>query len=309
MKFAVEAWAPEYGVATEVLTGESVEPTAVVECSIEVPESSWRAIKPSLDDAACVAFVDGIDRIDAQVWIGESDGDVRPGLCATYAAGVVRCNGRAEIEHVDVRRGLFTPSGTAASIRTRHVTYEVRPSTGGLDQLGIAVVERMRQLEAEIARGVTGADLVVLDGLLWGRTDVPRAIGYVKSHRAPYLPAELNAVVTGLEPGERSPLFLISTTWTRFSWYLRLPGGRGHPWSGIVRCEANPDLAPSDAGALADLSAATLPRFASSSHKDPRAPQNLYPIAGLERELRRRAGDQQLLYRSLLSAARVPARP
>ena len=37
--------------------------------------------------------------------------------------------------------------------------------------------------------------------------------------------------------------------------------------------------------------------------KDPRAPQNLYPIAGLERELRRRLGDPALLYRSLRAAA------
>lgn len=43
--------------------------------------------------------------------------------------------------------------------------------------------------------------------------------------------------------------------------------------------------------------------MASSPHKDPRAPQNLVPIGGLERELRHRLGDQQLLYRSLRGAA------
>ena len=48
---------------------------------------------------------------------------------------------------------------------------------------------------------------------------------------------------------------------------------------------------------------ATLPRYASESHKDPRAPQNLYPVGGLERELRRRLGDPDVLYRALLIAA------
>jgi hypothetical protein len=48
---------------------------------------------------------------------------------------------------------------------------------------------------------------------------------------------------------------------------------------------------------------ATLPRFASSPHKEPRAPQNLYPIAGLERALRRRLGDPALLYRELARSA------
>ncbi|MGZ6885814.1 MAG: hypothetical protein ACXVJA_06350, partial [Acidimicrobiia bacterium] len=44
---------------------------------------------------------------------------------------------------------------------------------------------------------------------------------------------------------------------------------------------------------------ATLPRYASEPHKDPRAPQNLYPVGGLERDLRHRLGDPDLLYRAL----------
>ena len=52
---------------------------------------------------------------------------------------------------------------------------------------------------------------------------------------------------------------------------------------------------------------ATLPRFASAPHKDPRAPQNLYPISGLERVLRRRLGDPLLILRALRSAAAAQA--
>jgi hypothetical protein len=48
---------------------------------------------------------------------------------------------------------------------------------------------------------------------------------------------------------------------------------------------------------------ACLPRFASRPHKEPRAPQNLYPIAGLERDLRHRLGDARILYRALRRAA------
>ena len=70
-----------------------------------------------------------------------------------------------------------------------------------------------------------------------------------------------------------------------------------------VRCECSPDLQLEEAKALADLVTATLQRFASEPHKEPRAPQNLYPIAGLERELRRRMGDPQVLYRALRRAA------
>jgi hypothetical protein len=70
-----------------------------------------------------------------------------------------------------------------------------------------------------------------------------------------------------------------------------------------VRCEASGDLSPAEAVARADLVAATLPRFASQPHNDPRAPQNLHPIAGLERELKRRLGDPALLERALRQAA------
>ena len=83
------------------------------------------------------------------------------------------------------------------------------------------------------------------------------------------------------------------------------PADRG---PGIVRCEAGPALAPTRSSPLADRVAATLPRYASEPHKDPRAPQNLYPIGGLERELRHRLGDAGVLYRALRKAsAAVPA--
>jgi hypothetical protein len=71
----------------------------------------------------------------------------------------------------------------------------------------------------------------------------------------------------------------------------------------VVRCEASADLPLADARRLADVTALTLPRFASSPHKDPRAPQNLYPIAGLERELRRRLGDAAWIWRAVRGAA------
>jgi hypothetical protein len=102
-------------------------------------------------------------------------------------------------------------------------------------------------------------------------------------------------------------LFLTLGRWSKFSWYMRLPGGVGHPWAGVVRCESTADQELDEVVKLADKVTATLPRFASDAHKDPRAPQNLYPIAGLERELRRRLGDPQLLYRGLRRAAQIPA--
>jgi len=66
--------------------------------------------------------------------------------------------------------------------------------------------------------------------------------------------------------------------------------------------ECSADLTAEDAVALADVTAQVLPRLASAPHKDPRAPQNLVPIGGLERQLRHRLGDAALLYRALRGA-------
>jgi hypothetical protein len=150
---------------------------------------------------------------------------------------------------------------------------------------------------------VDDTDLMVIDGPLHGRQHLPRAIGFIKSHLASYLPPELHAMVGTLAAGQRTPVFLMGTSWDRHAWYLRLPCPPSAPWAGVVRLECSADIPVADAIALADLSQTVLPRFASTEYKDSRAPQNLYPIGGLERELRRRLGDPALLYRSLRKAA------
>ena len=71
----------------------------------------------------------------------------------------------------------------------------------------------------------------------------------------------------------------------------------------MVRVEAAPTSAREAVRSWPNLTQAVLCRYASAEYKDSRAPQNLYPIAGLERELRRRLGDQRLLYRALRVAA------
>jgi hypothetical protein len=191
----------------------------------------------------------------------------------------------------------------------------------GIDQLSLALQQHLNDAEVALAlqfrkENPDGSDLLFVDGPLRGRTHLDRTIGYVKTHHTTYLPREQAAIVTALRPGERTPAFTMGTSWRRNSWYLRLPpeGSSGRtpsgrqlpvaaPWAGVVRLECSAELPLPEVRRLASLSALLLPPLASSPHKDPRAPQNLVPIGGLERELRRRLGDQQLLYRSLRAAA------
>lgn len=301
MQFAVESWSPEYGAPME--SGPQ-DAGASVDLQVEVPVVDWAPVTPSADAPPPhdVLFIDGVRRIDARVWL-DAGSDSVLGICASYAAGSVRCNATAALEDLRVERALFTRAG-AEPIVTRNATYPLRAvATDDLDDLIRGVQQRMGALEIAIAADAAPSDLVVVDGPLSGRQNVPQAIGMIKTHRVRYLPEAGNQVVAALASGQRTPLFLTQTNWSRFSWYVRLPGGNGHPWAGVVRCEASADRTLDEVRQVADMSARQLVRFASEAHKDPRAPQNLYPIAGLERQLRHRLGDPTLLYRSLCAAA------
>jgi hypothetical protein len=344
MRFSVDGWDPSYGASleSEDFLGES---TARVAVDVERPAARWQAIDPRPGRLlpAALLFVDGVRRIEARVWIEEDapepdalKQDARAAgpapeasaaLCASYAAGVVCCCGeQAHVVLVETRRGLFTVAPRATDIMTWAGTYTAchttpsaaRPLSVTLTQ---ALQRRLGEVEVQAAvaaraamagHGVpAGGDLLVIDGPLRGRQHLPRALGYIKSHRTTYLPPELNALVAALAPGQRTPVFLIGTSWDRHTWYLRLPGAGGSgtaagpPWSGIVRIECSADLPAGEVIGLADLSQLSLGRFASAEYKDARAPQNLYPIAGLERELRRRLGDPRLLYRALRLTAQA----
>jgi hypothetical protein len=307
LRFHVDTWDPAYGVAMRI--PELEESTAKVRVDIEVSDDQWRPIDAdgAIELPEAVLFVDGVRRIEARAWIERADGEAEPGICASYAAGVVRCDAAARIMHVDVHRGLFSSSPDAADVETRCGLYPVKKTAfSSPEELALALQGRMGQLEAEVARtagsGKEGS-LLILDGPRRHGQELAKAVGFIKTHDKSYLPPKQHPVVAELEAGQRTPVFLLGTKYSRHSWYLRLPGPTGAPWAGIVRCECSPDLLSDDVIELADVTARLLPRFASSEHKDPRAPQNLYPIGGLERELRRRLGDPYLLYRALRVAA------
>lgn len=322
VRFHVDAWDPSYG--TSVGVDEDLDDSsAQVNLDVERPPDSWSLVAPdpSLQPPPAVLFVDGVRRIDARVWI-EDPAEVASassGICASYAAGVVCCcDGRAHLLSIEARHGLFTVAPHAVDIVTTAGRYDAchtteHPGTPLAAVLSSALQGRLGQVEvltAGIARvaladhaDALDADLLVVDGPLRGRQHLPRTIGLIKTHHRAYLPPALHTMVGTMTAGERTPVFLMGTTWDRHSWYLRLPAVNGAPWAGVVRIECSADLPADAVVALADLSQAVLYRFASAEYKDARAPQNLYPIGGLEKELRRRLGDPRVLYRALRQAA------
>jgi hypothetical protein len=303
--YTVDPWDPGYGVADEL---DGRESTARLDLDVEEPAARWRPLDPARAATlpASTLFLDGVRRIDARVWVHNGSPQPLPGVAASLAAGLVRLDGEAHIVEVQVDRGLYTAADGAADLRTAHATYVLRHAAGGLDKLPLAVQNRLTELEVELANSwrakATEDDLLVVDGPLRGRTHLARTVGYVKTHHKSYLPQAQAEVVASLRPGQRSPVFTMGTSWERKSWYLRLPGAAGTPWSAVVRLECSADLPTEEAVTLANVTARLLPSLASTPHKDPRAPQNLVPIGGLERQLRHRLGDQALLYRALRAA-------
>jgi len=305
MRIAIDSWDPGYGSgASDVL--DLVPSDVPTDAGAEVPLDRWAPRR--VDDVAPwdgVVFVDGVQRIDARAWVTGDDGVTRQGLCVSVAAGAVRCNGVAEVLDVIVDRALISPVGGADHLVTRHGMWRHVPVADDDIEVFDRAIGRLRaSLEATLAQQVASSgDQIVVDGPLSQHRHLAGALGYVKTLQRGYGPPDVLRVAAELQPGERTPMLVIGESVARWSWYVRLPGAIVHPLAGVVRCETSGDVSLTSASELADAAARSLPRFASAPHKDARAPQNLYPIAGLERALRSRLGDQGLLLRALRSAA------
>ncbi len=281
--FTVDPWDPGYGLAfSEDLDGGALgESSAELNLNLELPAAEWHPIDPNPVPRlpGTVLFLDGVRRIDARIWVHGSNPQPGPGIAASFAAGLVSCDGAARIANVTVERGMFTAVAEATDITTRHARYPARlASSGEPDQLSLALQQRLTEAEVQLAltfraQNPAGDDLLVVDGPLRGRTHLDRTVGYIKTHHASYLPSEQAATVAALMPGQRTPAFTMGTSWRRNSWYLQLPGTPGVPWSGIVRLECSADLLSAEVIRLADLTTRLLPPLASSPHKDPRPPE------------------------------------
>jgi hypothetical protein len=314
----VDPWDPGYATSFNVETLTELDATtAELTLDVELPVEQWRPLSPpaSTTSPSVLLVADGVRRIDARVWVDDDSELPVPGIAASYAAGLVRCapgNGSpAVLADVGVRRSLFTPSRRAGDVHTTAGEYTARKAANAsLDQLSLALQQQLTELELQVATRYREAggdeDLLIVDGPLRGRTHLPRTVGYIKTHHTAYLSGAPAAVVGALGSGQRTPIFLMGTSWRRHAWYLRLPTRSSAPWAGIARCEAGATLSLEELTALADTTAVVLPALAGIDYKDPRAPQNLIPIGGLEKLLRHRLGDTRLLYRALRVATAAP---
>jgi hypothetical protein len=163
------------------------------------------------------------------------------------------------------------------------------------------MLDREQDLAARLARDA----LVFADGPLHlGGDSRALVVGVVKRMVTAYLEGSEEALLAGLEPGQRTPLFgLGNGVIDRYAWYIRLVPRMGawHEFAGLVRCEVRMAVGLDAARRIADVVARHLPRYAGRPGIDPRAPQNLTPVGALEARLKHRLGSPSVIGRAIHS--------
>ena len=313
MRIELLSWAPEYGLQIDDGIAQTTEPSAPVDWNVE--DRPWAPITPAPTPLPTVQIIDGVRRVDAAAVALTDSGARISALFGSFAVGAVRClhaDTRVMAEHTVVGRRYIQASGDPA---TRTLTYggatlafEGQIARNQTDANGLvgSLQQEMLDAESKLAEHLAAdaTAITFVDGPLHLRSPGRRVLGYIKRVSNWYLAAEQQTVLPRLEVGQRTPLFRIPAapgSRERTSWFVRvavLGVGYNHA-AAVMRVEAPAELPPHEAAMLADYSAAILPRLASSPVRDPRAPQNLTPVGGLERALTHRLGDRRLIHRAL----------
>ena len=305
-RIGVEPFDVGYGAGYEA----AEESPQDMECELVEDDGDFRAHRPvAVDRPRRLAFVDGTMRTDARLTRTDEAGVTVAGLAGSWAAGtVLSVDGSLSIERVQIGRATFFGAGQTVRLpaRTNGWRWDAyAEERDDVESLRRRLQRCMREAEGLIADQLSGEGwLAVVDGPLHSirRSRGVPVIGYVKTHHRRMLANECWTRVPQLLVGERSGLFAIGND--VYGCYLRIgdAGPWAGPWAGIVRVEVPAGAGREEAIAVAERASAWLPRYASAPHRDPRAPVNLTPIAGLERHLRRLQGNPRLALRAVREA-------
>jgi uncharacterized protein len=305
-----DPWRPDHGMGFEAAVEE--EPAARASPFVEREDWSEPVSAEGREDPGPVWFVDGVRRVDVRL-IADADGRRVPGLFGSYAVGSVCSDGTATFgEHrvgrVVVTGGGVQPERVDVTIGATALSFDPVCEEGSEPDKPLWRLQQvMRRAEADLAASLAAQTdrIVLVDGPLGLRdpTACP-VVGVVKRYQHQYLGPEEESLIGRLKPGERTPLFglgIPDQPVERYAWYTRLVPWRA-PWhdhAGVVRCEVPAGLGLADAVEVAGAVSALLPRYAGRP-TDPRAPQNLAPVGGLETWLRHRLGHAGIIRRALM---------
>lgn len=295
-RLKIDPWSADYGpsLETDISDIES-------QVKLDIEGGPWEARRGQPETLPRrLGLVDGVRRIELHLRLEDAQQSRTAALGAVAAAGIVieqdRPQGLSEaLQQLEIQSLLVVDGEDAPEVPG------VIALCGHSDPM-LALQNRMRALESQVAsRLAAEVDLVICDGPLQNVHSLQHEVlGYVKSQHRQLLPLDRMELVRNLQAGERTPLFALGTSsYDRFSWYLRLetPAYGESVLAGIVRLEVQSSAGLERARVRADQSCQLLPRLRNPRFRDPRSPQNLIPIAVLEKALRHRLGDPNLRQR------------
>ena len=284
-------------------------------------EGEWSPRHPSGDPPQIVDIIDGVRCVDAHAMSNTASGALAPALFGSCAAGVVRCeSGKAKIlmdrDFVRLERCYLQSGATAEDLIVPLGPNELRyrailvPAAVKASHLVRTLNNKMLAAEAALTSKLSAdpRTITLVDGPLRTQPAARRVAGYVKRTANWYLGPKELAIFDDLDVGDRTPLFRLSTAAKpgrdRLTWYMRIADLGPHvlPIASVMRLETWATLGVEQAAKLADELALILPRLAGSRLHDPRAPQNLTPVRGLEDMLHRLLGDREWLRRRIGAA-------
>ena len=322
MRIVLDPWGGDYGSQISTPYEADTEEVSVRALDEEGEQCPWKPIVPApISSPIETVVVDGVMRSDA---FGMVEDEERRALAlfGSFAAGAVSINAHVRIVQERIVRLFITggnwltpenvdvPVGRGGNLcyhgfSTKDETYE---------DLREALVNEMRRAEAQVAETLTSADsLVLADGSLKFFGGASSVVGVIKTIHKLYLPPKRTSLLGRLQPGQRTPFFCIeskrkNTGYRMLTCYLRLAEAQPIelPFAGLVRLEVNPSQRDGcNVSEVFDQAAVKVRALASRAPKDPRAPQNLIPIGGLERRLRHQLGDAQLVLRGIRQKLRM----
>lgn len=320
--FRIEPWNTDFDAPINI---EELDCNDTVDPFVE--STQWTAYKPQTCPPCPnkIIFVDGRRRLDARLY-GREGNQVLYGAFATIAVGLVLANRLTEhaICLASVVRRVIALGGNHTAPTTMipcplgsnaQLIYDFCLTSSENDPQTPLILVQKAMLIEEAKLAVQFADdpdvLVIRDGpLLHSPYKAPAiTLGYVKTMGKVHLPPDCQSLLWQLELGERTPIFAIGEVGhpkRHWSWYVRSgqpdlpPKQLGyHDLHGIVRLDLYAEVPLTQAIEIADLTTFLIPQYASHPLRDARAPQNLTPIGGLEKELGRLMGNKAVIERRL----------
>jgi hypothetical protein len=321
MRLRLEPWSPAYDTSSIDMGGHEAG-ASFDDLNLQAELERWQPVQTARSELEFrrLLFVDGTRRMEAKAVDEWNEGSIThraPCLLGAYAVGIAevdaqRTQGACRVLRAPVFRTLIVGAARTGEVlripgqgsRMGDLNYlpETIPDEDDRENaLEQRLQSLMRAAERRLAHETARPeDLLVVDGPLEFEP-LKGAVGYVKTLHNLMVPPHEQRILFSLQRGQRTPVFLIGGRLDRYSWFLRLDHGVG--WhqglSGVVRLEVHAHNGIEWARAVADWSCQELPRFAAKGFRDPRAPQQLMPVAFLESELARRMGDRNIVRRRI----------